>query len=108
MASKRSAPADAVDETLRQRLVRWLSEAKYDFEELRQALEIPVRDLERELRHVERSLRGQGRRLRVEGPECRDCGYGFPGRASRHLHPPGRCPRCKGQRITPPRFAVRD
>lgn len=93
-------------ETVRRRLARWLSEREYDFEELRGALQISARELEQELRHVERSARGQGRRLRVTGPRCSACGFGFPGRARRHLHPPGRCPECREQRIEPPRFRV--
>jgi predicted Zn-ribbon and HTH transcriptional regulator len=93
-------------ETVRRRLVRWLEEREYGFEELRIALQIRRQDLERELRHVERSVRGRGLRLRVEPPRCRDCGFAFPGRTARHFHPPSRCPRCSGERIEPPRFRV--
>lgn len=94
------------DETVRQRLVRWLSARDYGFDDLRLALELPAKALEDELRHVERSVRAQGRRLRVEPPRCRDCGFAFPGRARRHLHTPGRCPDCRSQRIEPPRFRI--
>ena len=97
---------ESEEETVRQRLVRWLSRYSYDFEQLRHALEVSARDLEDELRHVERSLRRQGRKLVVDGPTCRECGFGFPGRAARHLHPPGRCPRCRSQRIEPPKFRI--
>jgi predicted Zn-ribbon and HTH transcriptional regulator len=95
------------EETTRQRLTRWLREADYDFEALRLALELPARELAAELRHVERSARRSGERLRVEPPRCRECGFDFPGRAERHLHPPSRCPRCRSQRIAPPRFRLR-
>ena len=97
---------ESEEETVRQRLVRWLSRSEYDFEQLRIAIELSARDLEDELRHVERSMRRQGRKLVVDGPRCRECGFGFPGRAARHLHPPGRCPRCRSQRIDPPRFRI--
>ena len=89
-----------------ERLARWLSEAEYDFEELRSALELTSRELEEELRHVQRSARRAGRRLRVEPPVCRECGFDFPGRAARHLHPPSRCARCRSRRIAPPRFEL--
>ena len=92
--------------TVRQRLTTWLEESEYDFEELRSALQLPARQLEEELRHVERTARGHGRKLRVTPPRCQDCGFDFPGRARRHLHPPGRCPRCRGERIEPPRFRM--
>jgi len=98
--------APEADETVRQRLVRWLAARESSFDDLRLALELPVKGLEAELRHVERSVRAQGRRLRVEPPTCRDCGFAFPGRARRHLHTPGRCPECRGHRIEPPRFRI--
>ena len=95
-----------MQETIRQRLLRWLTQGEHDFEDLRVGLEIPARELEDALRHIERSARGQGMRLRVTAPSCRDCGFGFPGRERRHLHPPGHCPRCRGSRIDAPRFRV--
>ncbi len=93
-------------ETVRQRLARWLTRGEHDFDDLRVAFELSARDLEDALRHVERSARGKGMRLRVKGPECRDCGFGFPGRERRHLHPPSHCPKCKGERITSARFRI--
>jgi len=100
-----SEPEDAT-ETSRQRLRRWLEHGKHDFETLRDALALGVRELERELRHVARSVRREGRRLAVEEARCRDCDFVFAGRSDRHLHPPGRCPRCRSQRIAPPRFRL--
>jgi predicted Zn-ribbon and HTH transcriptional regulator len=97
---------EEADETPRQRIVRWLEDREVDFEELRRGLELPVKVLEAELRHVERSLRRQERRLETRSPCCRDCGFDFPGRMRRHLHVPGRCPRCRSHRIDPPRFRV--
>jgi predicted Zn-ribbon and HTH transcriptional regulator len=96
----------AANETVRQRLMRWLTESDYSFEDLRLALEIPGRELEEELRHVQRSARRQRMRLVVVPPKCRDCGFDFPGRLRKHLHPPSRCPKCKSHRIEPPRFRV--
>jgi transcriptional regulator len=92
------------EETVRQRLLRWLGEGEHDFTALQSALDLGVRDLEAELRHVERTLRRAARRLVVAPPRCLDCGFAFPGRERRHLHPPGRCPQCRGTRIAPPRF----
>ena len=86
--------------------MRWLKRGEHSFEDLRIGLELTARDLEEALRHVERSARGQGIRLRVVPPECQDCGFDFPGRLKKHLHPPSRCPRCRGERIQPPRFRV--
>jgi predicted Zn-ribbon and HTH transcriptional regulator len=98
--------AGSEHETLRQRLQRWLAEDERDFEELRETLQITSRDLESALRHVERTVRRAGRRFLVDGPRCIDCRFGFKGRESKHLHTPGRCPRCRGERIDPPRFRI--
>ena len=97
---------DEVSDTVRQRLMRWLARSEYSFEQLRADLEIPARELEDELRHVEKSARAQGLRLRMLAPVCHDCGFDFPGRMRKHLHPPGRCPKCRSTRIEPPRFQV--
>jgi len=100
----REEPLREAGETTRQRLARWLERDEYDFEELRAALRVPVKALEEHLRHLERSARGRGQRLRVAPPRCRDCGFDFPGRGGRRLRAPGRCPKCRGERIDPPRF----
>lgn len=92
--------------TLRQTLADLLRMGPWGFEELRRELQLSVRLLEEELRHVEKSAKGSGRKLRVEPAACRDCGFVFRERAARHLHPPGRCPRCKGNGITGPRFQL--
>ncbi|MGH0036877.1 MAG: transcriptional regulator [Myxococcota bacterium] len=107
IAKTRPPEVEAETETVRRRLARWLAERDCDFEELRSALALSASRLESELRHVQRSARGAGGRLHVEPPRCRACGFAFPGRESRHLHPPGRCPRCRSQRIDPPVFRLR-
>lgn len=101
-------PSDvAATETLRQRIEELLKKDEYGFEELRRLLEVPGRVLEDDLRHVERSLRrATTPRLRIEPARCRDCGFVFRDRASRHLHAPGRCPKCRSERIADPRFSI--
>ncbi len=76
------------------------------FDQLRRELEMPVRALEDDLRHVELSLRKAAQRLRIEPARCRDCGFVFRDRSSRHLHAPGRCPQCRSERIAEPRFRI--
>jgi predicted Zn-ribbon and HTH transcriptional regulator len=92
--------------TRRQWLLEFLEQGERSFTELCELLEARVRDVEDDLRHVERSLRAEGRRLRVTPARCGDCGFVFRGRERRHLHPPGRCPKCRRERIHPPRFAI--
>ena len=106
-AADRGEPdMERVEETLRQRLRRWLTQGERDFEELCETLQLTPRDLESALRHIERTVRRSGERLVIAGPRCHECDFDFPGRESRHLHPPSRCPRCRSERIEPPRFRV--
>jgi predicted Zn-ribbon and HTH transcriptional regulator len=76
------------------------------FEELRRELDIPASLLEEHLRHVERSVRRNGGRLRVDPSRCLACGFIFTGRAPRRFHAPGRCPRCRSERISDTRFQI--
>jgi predicted Zn-ribbon and HTH transcriptional regulator len=103
-------PADPKDtaatETSRQRIVDLLSREDLGFEQLRRELDTSARALEEDLRHVEKSLRGGSRRLRIEPSRCLACGFVFRDRPSRHLHAPGRCPKCRSERITDPRFHI--
>jgi predicted Zn-ribbon and HTH transcriptional regulator len=93
-------------ETLRQRIVDRLRKDELGFEELMRELEAPARALEDDLRHVERSLKRGPERLRIEPARCLSCGFTFTDRADRHLHAPRRCPRCRGERISDPRFHI--
>jgi len=57
------------------------------------------------LEHLKRTLHAQGHQLQVLLPTCRKCGFVF-GKRER-LRKPGRCPVCREQSISEPRFAVR-
>lgn len=92
--------------TRRQQLVALLAAGPWGFDELRRELALTVRLLESDLRHVERSLRREGRRLQVDPARCGACGFTFQGREPKHFHPPGRCPRCKSERILGPHFSL--
>jgi predicted Zn-ribbon and HTH transcriptional regulator len=96
---------DAV-RTRRQQLRALLRREELSFDLLRELLGVSVRLLEEELRHVERTARGAGERLRVSPARCLACGFVFRHRAGRHLHAPGRCPRCRSERIADPAFRI--
>ena len=92
--------------TTRQLLRGLLLREQLSFDALRDLLGLGVRALEDELRHVEKSARAEGERLVVTPPLCLACGFAFRDRAARHLHAPGRCPRCRGERIGDPSFRI--
>jgi predicted Zn-ribbon and HTH transcriptional regulator len=94
--------------TRRQALGDLLAQRQWTFDELRVTLAIPIHLLEDDLRHLDRSLRRGRRRLAVTPALCRDCGFRFSKRAPKRFHEPGRCPRCRGERVAPAKLEVRD
>lgn len=89
--------------TRRQQIAEMLEGGEWSFEDLRGELNLPVHVLKEDLRHI---LRSHRRRLRLTPPRCAACGFVFRGREARHLHPPGRCPRCRERRIEGPWFVL--
>ena len=102
----REPPGVGASRTQRQQLRGLLLREELSFDTLREVLGLGVRALEDELRHVERSARGAGERLQVAPARCLGCGFVFRERAAHHLHAPGRCPRCRGERIADPAFRI--
>ncbi len=102
-------PEASADETIRQRIVLLLSGTERTFEELRREVGLPARRLEDELQHVERSVRrsrSEPRKLAVDPARCIECGFVFRDRAPTRFKGPGRCPRCKSERIAEPRLSI--
>ena len=75
-----------------------------DLYQLAQSLGLPEKEILSHLPHIPRSVTARGGRFEMQPAQCRDCGYPFKDR--RRLSPPGRCPRCKKNRIDGPWFRV--
>ncbi len=88
--------------TLRETLKRLLRAAPLSVRELSAQLGLPEKAVLSHLHHLQRSLKGE--RLVVEPAVCRQCGFVF--RKRERLSKPGRCPRCKGENIEPPRLRI--
>jgi predicted Zn-ribbon and HTH transcriptional regulator len=70
-------------------------------------VDISVRDVYEHLIHVAKSVRSrsQGREvLLMEPPVCKKCGYVF--KDLDKPKKPSKCPRCKSEWISPPRFII--
>jgi predicted Zn-ribbon and HTH transcriptional regulator len=91
--------------TPRQRIIELLSQAELDARELSQALGIPEKEVYAHLAHVALSVKRRRQKLEISGYGCLDCGYRFESRT--RFTRPGRCPRCRGSRITYPRYRIR-
>jgi predicted Zn-ribbon and HTH transcriptional regulator len=83
--------------TLRQDLIKLVAGAPMDLRELADALGIREAEAAEHLEHAARSLKSRGRTLRTTPAHCRQCGYIFQKR--NRFTRPGRCPRCKSNRI---------
>jgi len=97
-------------ESRRERIARILSETEepMDVVQIARALGLNPRETRtvyEDLEHLARSLRNSPVRLYMVPPYCRSCGYVF--KDLKRLRKPSRCPRCRSERIAPPRFTIR-
>jgi predicted Zn-ribbon and HTH transcriptional regulator len=92
--------------TRRQEVLALLEQRAWSFEELRHELGLSVKALEDDLRHLSRSLRRGSQHLGVEPAHCIACGFAFRHREPARFHTPGRCPRCRSERIAPAQLRV--
>ena len=99
-----SAEAPAATQTVRQRFAELLRTEELTAHEISQRASVPEREVASHLRHLEQTLKQSGERLRTLAPECIACGFAFEAR-QKHSRP-SRCPRCKSERLSPPRFRV--
>ena len=104
-----------VEDTVRKRILRLLMESRQPLTAREIAVLVgldPIRgekEVYEHLRHLAKTLRRRhgGRAvLYMIPPRCKDCGYVF--RDLREPRRPSRCPRCRSQRIEPPRFYVEE
>jgi transcriptional regulator len=98
-------PAEA-EQTGRHRLEVLLSDRPRSVEGLRRELQMSARELESELEHLDKTLRVRGSKIEIEPAECLGCGHVFAVRGARRFHAPGRCPKCKAERVEEPRFFI--
>ena len=66
---------------------------------------IPERQVEDHLAHIARTVgRLRDRSFVMTAPECLDCGFSF--RERKRLTQPSRCPTCRSEHISSPRFGI--
>jgi len=93
------------NQTPRQYLMDLLTGSSHSSYELAALLGVPERDIEHHLLHIVKSLaRDRTRRFMLEPSTCHDCGYVF--RERTRLTRPSRCPRCRSEAISAPRFTI--
>ncbi len=94
----------------RERIIELLTatEEPMDIGEIARELGLDPREaasIYEDLEHIAHSLKNSGFVLLVQPPTCKSCGYVF--RDLKRLKKPSKCPRCRSERIYPPRFIIR-
>lgn len=96
---------DEVDLTPRQRIMRLITETRLSAFQLAQMMGLPERQIEEHLSHIVKTVsRDRGRLFLLEPSSCQHCGFEF--RERTRLTRPSRCPRCRSEAITAPRFGI--
>ncbi|MBP1694895.1 MAG: transcriptional regulator containing an domain fused to a Zn-ribbon-like protein [Deltaproteobacteria bacterium] len=88
--------------TLRKKIVKVLEEECLHLQEISKLFGIKEREILDHLQHIAKSV--HPKRLIVEAAYCKQCGFAFKKRT--RLNTPGRCPVCKSESISPPRFKI--
>ncbi len=92
-------------QTPRQTMLELLQTGEWSAWDLAQELHIPARDVEEHLTHLIKTVGHlPEKRFVIYSSVCRDCGYTFSTR--RRLTQPSRCPQCRSENISPPRFHI--
>lgn len=89
--------------TVRQEIFDLLTKEKLTGKEISQAVRIREKEIIEHLEHIARSVSKKGH-FYIEPSICRKCGFKFKDR--KRLRSPSRCPVCRGEAITEPRFWV--
>lgn len=90
--------------TVREALRRVLMEGLQTARELSGRVGVSEKDIAAHLEHLVRSVKQSGDRFEIEQAACLDCGFVFKDRS--RFTRPSRCPRCKSQQLSTPRFAI--
>lgn len=90
--------------TVREDLRAALEQGRFTAHQLSAQVGIAEREVVGHLEHLDRTLRREGRRLGVEPARCEACDYVFADR--RRFTRPSRCPKCRGEHLSPPWFFV--
>ena len=104
--SRREPQPESRSHTVRQDLLLALRAGPATARDLSKAVGASEKDIVDHLTHLAKSLKARGAELAVTPTTCLDCSFSFAHREK--LSRPGRCPRCRGGRLTLPEFEIRE
>ena len=86
-------------------MIDLLTGARLSSYQLAQMLGIPERQVEEHLTHVVKTVaRDKTRKFTLDPARCQDCHFVF--RERRRLTSPSRCPHCRSEAISAPRYGI--
>jgi predicted Zn-ribbon and HTH transcriptional regulator len=88
--------------TLRKEIAEALERNPLDLREISQLFRIREREVLDHLQHIAKSV--HPKKLSMEPAQCKRCGFIFKKRG--RLSTPSRCPICKSEAISPPRYQI--
>jgi len=97
-------PGEDKPKTLRQEIAQALEQGPMDLREISKRFRIREKDALDHLWHISRSAHPS--RLVMEPSQCLRCGFAYKKRD--RLSTPSRCPICKSESISPPRYQIRN
>ncbi len=93
------------ERTPRQRIMDLLMVTPLSSRRLAEIVGISERQVEDHLSHIVKSVtRDRLLQFRLEPSECQDCSFVFRHRS--RITRPSRCPRCRSEAITEPRYSI--
>ncbi|MHC3438864.1 transcriptional regulator [Natrialbaceae archaeon A-gly3] len=91
------------DETTRRRILEAIREEPATPVELADRFDLTPAAVMRHVEHVSRSVDSSSEAFLVAPPTCQECGFD---RFDDLLNRPSRCPECKSESVTEPRYAI--
>jgi len=93
------------ERTPRQHIMELLRITSLSSRRLAEIVGIPERQVEDHLSHIVKSVaRNRSLRFKLEPAACHDCGFVFRDRS--RITCPSRCPRCRSEAISEPRYSL--
>lgn len=89
--------------TLRKKIAEALEQESNDLRQISQLFGIREKEVLDHLQHIAKSV--HPKRLTMEPAQCRRCGFSFKKR--NRLNPPSRCPLCKSEAVSLPRYQIK-
>ena len=96
---------DGPEQTSRQRIIELLADRFLTARELAECASIPERQVEDHLIHIVKTVsRDKNKQFKMESSVCMDCGFIF--RDRKRFTCPSRCPQCRSEAISLPKFGI--